>query len=70
MTRPRRRRSDNVVAMHSRDQTTLPSQIDHDEIASRAYEIFCERGRDHGHDVDDWLLAERELRKAMRSSAA
>jgi hypothetical protein len=56
--------------MHSRDQMTLPSQIDHCEIAHRAYEIFCERGRDHGHDVDDWLLAERELRDAMRSSAA
>jgi hypothetical protein len=54
--------------MHSRGQTTLPSQIDHGEIASRAYAIFCERGREH--NVDDWLLAERELRKAMRSSAA
>ncbi len=70
MTTPRRRRSDSVVAMHSRDQMTLPSQIDHCEIAHRAYEIFCERGRDHGHAVDDWLLAERELRDAMRSSAA
>jgi hypothetical protein len=25
---------------------------------------FEERGRDHGHDLDDWLEAERELRDA------
>jgi len=34
----------------------------HDEIARRAYEIFEQRGREHGHDLDDWLRAERELR--------
>ena len=33
-----------------------------DEIARRAYEIFEQRGRLHGHDLDDWLQAERELR--------
>ena len=32
-----------------------------DEIVRRAYEIFEERGRIHGHDLDDWLQAEREL---------
>jgi len=34
----------------------------HDEIARRAYDIFEERGRLQGHDLDDWLQAERELR--------
>ena len=33
----------------------------HDEISRRAHEIFEARGRHHGHDVDDWLQAEREL---------
>ncbi len=32
-----------------------------ERIAARAYELFLERGRDDGHDVDDWLRAEREL---------
>jgi hypothetical protein len=36
----------------------LPS---HDAIATRAYELFLERGGDHGRDFDDWLAAEREL---------
>ena len=30
-------------------------------IAQRAYELFEERGFAHGHDVEDWLQAEREL---------
>lgn len=33
----------------------------HDLIARRAYEIFERRGRAHGSDVSDWLLAESEL---------
>jgi hypothetical protein len=32
------------------------------DIARRAYEIFEKRGRLHGHDLDDWLQAEREVR--------
>lgn len=35
----------------------------HEEIARRAYEIFEQRGRSHGHDFDDWLQAEREPRR-------
>jgi ribosomal protein L7/L12 len=32
-----------------------------DRIATRAYERFLARGREHGHDVEDWLAAEAEL---------
>jgi hypothetical protein len=32
-----------------------------DMIRARAYEIFEERGRTHGHDLDDWLQAENEI---------
>jgi hypothetical protein len=35
-----------------------------DAIAVRAYELFEERGREPGRDVDDWLRAEHELKKA------
>jgi hypothetical protein len=31
------------------------------QIAARAYQIFLERGRAAGHDMDDWLQAEYEL---------
>jgi hypothetical protein len=32
-----------------------------DEIARLAYHFYETRGRRHGHDVEDWLSAEREL---------
>jgi hypothetical protein len=37
------------------------SDISDRDIARRAFEIYCERGGDHGRDLDDWLQAEREL---------
>lgn len=30
-------------------------------IAERAYELFQARGRVDGHDIDDWLQAERQI---------
>ena len=32
-----------------------------EEIELRAYQIYLERGGAHGQEVEDWLLAEREL---------
>jgi hypothetical protein len=32
-----------------------------EEIAQLAYDRYEARGRQDGNDVDDWLLAEREL---------
>jgi hypothetical protein len=32
-----------------------------ERIAKRAYELYVERGRALGHDLDDWLQAEREV---------
>jgi hypothetical protein len=40
---------------------TAESHPTHQEIALRAYQIYVERGGAPGQDVDDWLLAEREL---------
>jgi hypothetical protein len=35
----------------------------HDEIARRAYEIFLRTGGQHGHALEHWLEAERELNR-------
>jgi hypothetical protein len=35
----------------------------HEEIRQRAYEIYLERDRDAGDELDDWHRAERELQK-------
>ena len=36
-------------------------QPTHAEISARAYQLYLERGRQDGHEVDDWLQAEYEL---------
>ncbi len=33
------------------------------EIARRAYELFQERGGEHGYAEDDWFRAEQEVRR-------
>ena len=38
---------------------------DHADIAQRAYELYEQRGRQDGWDLEDWLKAERELGGAM-----
>jgi hypothetical protein len=35
--------------------------LSREAIATLAYERFLERGCVHGHDVEDWLAAERSL---------
>ena len=34
-----------------------------EKIRFRAYEIYLERGEQPGHNLDDWLQAERELKR-------
>jgi hypothetical protein len=39
--------------------------VDHAHIAQRAYELYKQRGRQEGRDLEDWLKAERELGGAV-----
>jgi hypothetical protein len=38
--------------------------VTHSEIARRASELYERPGGEHERDVDDWFLAENELRDA------
>ena len=38
--------------------TSVPTR---EQIAERAYALYLERGAESGHDVEDWLAAEKEL---------
>ena len=42
-------------------------RVTDDEISARAYELYQQRGAEHGHDWDDWLAAERELQARRRT---
>jgi Protein of unknown function (DUF2934) len=37
-------------------------------IRLRAYELFVERGYQHGYQLDDWLAAEREVKSKNRTT--
>jgi len=45
------------------DDISANGAPNHDEIGRRAYEIYLERGGLPGHELEDWLQAERENRK-------
>jgi Protein of unknown function (DUF2934) len=64
-----RKTGDAVTTAANRSSTSLPNrsaQPTESDIARRAYDLYLTRGCEHGHDVDDWLQAERELRDAVR----
>ena len=42
--------------------------IERDELAQLAYELYQRRGGEPGHDVEDWLEAERILMKKISQS--
>jgi DUF2934 family protein len=50
------------------DVVTAPN-LEH-EIRYRAYALYEERGREDGHDLDDWLRAEEELGTRELKTAA
>ena len=43
------------------DSTTKPDELTEDFIRVRAYQLYEERGCEHGHDLEDWLRAEAEV---------
>jgi hypothetical protein len=47
-----------------------PSQNLEEQIRSRAYELYEARGRDNGHDMEDWLRAESEISGNSSKAAA
>jgi len=50
-------------------QNDPPEELQ-EQIRQRAYELYYERGAEDGHDLDDWLQAETEVRQKNRALAA
>ncbi len=65
MARTQKTLSDSVYnPLHASDISLAKqgnTRMAQEQIARRAYELFLARGGEHGHDVEDWLQAEREL---------
>jgi len=72
VARSRRTKNDAVVSKTEGPPKSLsqPATVTDGDIARRAYDLYLARGCGHGHDVDDWLRAERELGRPMSASVA
>jgi hypothetical protein len=49
----------------AKSPASATAQTSPDQIRQRAYELYVERGYVDGRDEEDWLAAERELRKRV-----
>ena len=47
----------------TREPKELPVPA-YEDIARRAYELFEKRGGEPGHEQEDWLQAEKDLRES------
>lgn len=52
-----------VAEAEANSQKALPDIRDH------AYELYEQRGREPGHDLDDWLCAEAEVLAGFGAAA-
>ena len=68
------RRKNSTSPALTPDTANDAVRVAEDDIALRAFAYYCERGGEHGADLDDWLRAERELlappKIARRKAAA
>ena len=58
--------SGNPLALKTTKPTRYPDT--QEELRRRAYKLYELRGRENGHDLEDWLQAELELRHGNSSS--
>ena len=45
-----------------------PVKVDRETVIELAYELYLRRGGEPGHDVEDWLMAERILLEEKKRS--
>ena len=65
---PAKARATEGTAKKTTKKQTISEQViattpNREEIARLAQQYWAERGHQHGHDQQDWLRAERELRQ-------
>ena len=62
--------SSPTAAAQGRSHSTVRRSPLTDDIALRAYHLYLGRGATHGHDLDDWLEAERQVLEGIRKNKA
>jgi hypothetical protein len=44
---------------------TVSDEELYDQVARKAYELYEQRGEEHGYDLDDWLAAEHLVQEEL-----
>jgi hypothetical protein len=60
----------NPTTQKSQFGRTATEEDREEQIRRRAYELYELRGREDGHDVEDWLAAEAEITGTTRKATA
>jgi hypothetical protein len=70
MAKSMRKKSHDATTTDRGPEPTIDdaANISKDEIARRAYDLYLARGCEPGHNLDDWLQAEHELRDRSLAS--
>ena len=50
------------------EKSATPVSASVQDIAQRAYALYIARGSEDGHDIEDWLEAERQLSEEIASA--
>lgn len=61
------RTAENVDAVSESMQEKYSGEVG-ERIARKAYELYEQRGRQAGRELDDWLTAEELIRKEMNDA--
>lgn len=61
MARTQTLRPEAIATANDRGMKKTTQAVAPADVARRAYDLYLARGREDGHDVEDWLQAEREL---------
>ena len=59
----------NLTTKRTFGRTELEDGVE-EQIRTRAYELYEIRGREEGHDLEDWLEAEAEITGTTIKTAA
>lgn len=55
---------------HNKPEANPSAEEVQEQIRQRAYELYEARGREDGHELDDWLQAQSEVTGKAKAVAA
>jgi hypothetical protein len=70
MEKQKRKQPPQSVSLPTIAPGALSVTMTHNDVERRAHELYCERGCEDGHDMDHWLQAESEVRRAVNVARA